>query len=279
MTGLTLDTMKLDEHFDFTYLSLGAGVQSSALLVLACTDDRVPKPDVAIFSDTGDEPQYVMDYLQILKDYAEPFGINIAIAQKGVLSEDALGREKFVPIPLFTLHKDGSKGVLRRQCTREYKITPINKKVREILGYKPRYRVKHKVRAMLGISTDEMQRMKESWMKWTTNTYPLIDLGISRKDCYQIMEEVGLPKPKKSACVYCPYHDDQYWQWMKDEEPIEFARAVDFDEAIRNKTMKGSESPAFVHRSCVPLADAVFSPNDPDQIDFFNNECEGMCGV
>ena len=279
MTGLTLDTMKLDEHFDFTYLSLGAGVQSSALLVLACTDDRVPKPDVAIFSDTGDEPQYVMDYLQILKDYAEPFGINIVIAQKGVLSEDALGRDKFVPIPLFTLHKDGSKGVLRRQCTREYKITPINKKVREILGYKPRYRVKHKVRAMLGISTDEMQRMKESWMKWTTNTYPLIDLGISRKDCYQIMEEVGLPKPKKSACVYCPYHDDQYWQWMKDEEPIEFARAVDFDEAIRNKTMKGSESPAFVHRSCVPLADAVFSPNDPDQIDFFNNECEGMCGV
>ena len=279
MTGLTLDTMKLDEHFDFTYLSLGAGVQSSALLVLACTDDRVPKPDVAIFSDTGDEPQYVMDYLQILKDYAEPFGINIVIAQKGVLSEDALGRDKFVPIPLFTLHKDGSKGVLRRQCTREYKITPINKKVREILGYKPRYRVKHKVRAMLGISTDEMQRMKESWMKWTTNTYPLIDLGISRKDCYQIMEQVGLPKPKKSACVYCPYHDDQYWQWMKDEEPIEFARAVDFDEAIRNKTMKGSESPAFVHRSCVPLADAVFSPNDPDQIDFFNNECEGMCGV
>jgi hypothetical protein len=279
MTGLTLDTMKLDEHFDFTYLSLGAGVQSSALLVLACTDDRVPKPDVAIFSDTGDEPQYVMDYLQVLKDYAEPFGINIVIAQKGVLSEDALGRDKFVPIPLFTLHKDGSKGVLRRQCTREYKITPINKKVREILGYKPRYRVKHKVRAMLGISTDEMQRMKESWMKWTTNTYPLIDLGISRKDCYQIMEQVGLPKPKKSACVYCPYHDDQYWQWMKDEEPAEFAKAVDFDEAIRDKTMKGSESPAFVHRSCVPLADAVFSPNDPNQIDFFNNECEGMCGV
>jgi hypothetical protein len=271
--------MKLDEHFDFTYLSLGAGVQSSALLVLACTDDRVPKPDVAIFSDTGDEPQYVMDYLQVLKDYAEPFGINIVIAQKGVLSEDALGRDKFVPIPLFTLHKDGSKGVLRRQCTREYKITPINKKVREILGYKPRYRVKHKVRAMLGISTDEMQRMKESWMKWTTNTYPLIDLGISRKDCYQIMEQVGLPKPKKSACVYCPYHDDQYWQWMKDEEPAEFAKAVDFDEAIRDKTMKGSESPAFVHRSCVPLADAVFSPNDPNQIDFFNNECEGMCGV
>ena len=169
--------------------------------------------------------------------------------------------------------------MLRRQCTREYKITPINKKVRELLGYKPRTRMKHKVRAMLGISTDEMQRMKDSWTKWVTNSFPLIDLGISRKDCYGIMEQAGLPKPKKSACVYCPYHDDQYWQWMKDEQPIEFARAVDFDNAIRNKTMKGSASPAFVHRSCVPLADAIFDPNDPLQIDFFNNECEGMCGV
>ena len=65
-----LDTMRLGEKFDYTYLSLGAGVQSSALLVLACTDDRVPKPDVAVFSDTGDEPQYVMEYLEILKDYA-----------------------------------------------------------------------------------------------------------------------------------------------------------------------------------------------------------------
>jgi hypothetical protein len=277
MSGI--DTIKLGQDFDYTYLSLGAGVQSSALLVLSCTDERVPKPDVAIFSDTGDEPQYVIDYLDVLREYAEPHGVKIVTAQKGILSEDSLARDKFVPIPLYTKHLDGTKGILRRQCTREYKITPINQKVRELLGYKPRQRMKHQVRAMLGISTDEMQRMKESWTKWVMNSFPLIDLGISRKDCYQIMEQAGLPEPKKSACVYCPYHDDQYWQWMKDEQPVEFKRAVDFDEAIRTKTMKGSESPGFVHRSCVPLKDAVFNIDDPNQVDMFNNECEGMCGV
>jgi hypothetical protein len=274
-----LDTMKINEDWDYTYLSLGAGVQSSALLVLSCIDDRVPKVDVAIFSDTGDEPQYVLDYLDILKDYAEPFGIKVVTAQKGVLSEEALARDKFVPIPLYTLHADGTKGVLRRQCTREYKITPINKKVRELLGYQPYKNVKHKVRAMLGISTDEMQRMKDSWTKWVTNTYPLIDLGISRTDCYEIVKQAGLPEPKKSACVYCPYHDDRYWQWMKDEQPVEFNRAVEFDRAVRNKTMKGSDSPAFVHKSCVPLEDAEFHSGDKNQVDMFNNECEGMCGV
>ena len=48
---------------------------------------------------------------------------------------------------------------------------------------------------------------------------------------------------------------------------------------IRNKTMKGAESPGFVHKSCVPLKDAVFNADDPNQVDLFNNECEGMCGV
>jgi hypothetical protein len=275
---LLIDTTSGD--YDYTYLSLGAGVQSSALLVLSCTDDRVPRPDVAIFSDTGDEPEYVYGYLKLLTEWAKPYGVEIVTATAGVLSEHALGRSKFVPIPLYTLHKDGTKGMLRRQCTSEYKITPINKKVRSLLGYKPRQRMKHKVRAMLGISTDEMIRMKASWDKWVTNCYPLIDLGISRSMCYKIMADAGLPEPKKSACIYCPYHDDAQWQWMKDELPIEWEKAVAFDEAIRNKTMKGAEAPAFVHRSCVPLSEALFNANDPNQVEFgFINECEGMCGI
>ena len=66
---------------------------------------------------------------------------------------------------------------------------------------------------------------------------------------------------------------------MKDEQPTEFNRAVEFDRAIRNKTMQGSDSPAFVHRSCVPLEEAEFYSGDKNQVDLFNNECEGMCGV
>tara|TARA_Y100000310_G_C20471374_1_gene710226 strand:+ start:308 stop:679 length:372 start_codon:yes stop_codon:yes gene_type:complete len=87
------------------------------------------------------------------------------------------------------------------------------------------------------------------------------------------------PEAKRSACVYCPYHSDSHWQWMKDEHPTEFAKAVEFDEGIRDMTMRGSDQPGFVHRSCVPLSEATFDANDPDQVDMFNNECEGMCGV
>ena len=280
MTRL-IDTTSGD--YDYTYLSLGAGVQSSALLVLACTDERVPKPDVAIFADTGDEPAWVYEYLEVLKEYAEPYGVEVVTAQKGVLSEWVMDRrsngKRFVNVPVFTKDIDGSQGILRRQCTREFKVEPITKKVRELLGYKPRQRIREKVRCMLGISLDETQRMKESWHHWVTNCWPLIDLGIERKGCHKIIADAGLPEAKRSSCVYCPYHSDSHWQWMKDEHPTEFAKAVEFDEGVRNMTMRGREQPAYVHRSCVPLSEAVFNTNDPNQVDLFNNECEGMCGV
>lgn len=277
--------MKIDTtsgDYDFTYLSLGAGVQSSALLVLACTDDRVPKPDVAIFADTGDEPPWVYEYLDALTAWSEPFGVPVMRAQKGVLSEWVVDRqrrgERFVNVPVYTASMEARVGMLRRQCTREFKIEPITRKVRDILGYTPRQRVRERVRAMLGITLDEAQRMKPSWHRWITNTWPLIDLGMNRTDCYQVLEKAGLPEPQKSACVYCPYHSDAYWAWMKDAHPDQFQRAVDFDEAIRNMSMRGRIQPAFVHRSCVPLRDAEFKVTDPAQTDMWA-ECEGMCGV
>ena len=269
--------------YDYTYLSLGAGVQSSALLVLGCTDERVPKPDAAVFADTGDEPSWVYDYLKVLTEWAKPYGVEVVIAKKGVLSDWVMDRhdngKRFVSIPVFTNNSDGSKGMLRRQCTREFKFEPITKKVRELLGYQPRQRVREKVRCMLGISLDEIQRMKESQQRWITNTFPLVDLAIKREHCFKIIADVGLPKPEKSACVYCPYHSDTFWQWMKNEHPIEFSKAVKFDEGVRDMKMRGVEHPAYVHRSCVPLSEAVFHVGDPDQVDMFNNECEGMCGI
>ena len=45
---------------DLTYISLGAGVQSSALLVCSLLGlHRVPRADVAIFADTQNEPPHV----------------------------------------------------------------------------------------------------------------------------------------------------------------------------------------------------------------------------
>ena len=51
-----------------------------------------------------------------------------------------------------------------RQCTNDYKIQPIYKKIRELLGLKKYQRVPKGtiVEMVIGISRDEMVRCKES---------------------------------------------------------------------------------------------------------------------
>jgi len=267
--------------FDYTYLSLGAGVQSSAMLVCSNLGRYdVPRADVAIFADTGDEPQWVYDYLEILTKWSK---IPIEIAQKGHLSQDLIDRhsgkkKRFACIPAFTAGKDTFNAILRRQCTREYKIEPIEKKVRELLGYKPRQRIKEKVCAMIGISIDEAIRMKPSRTRWITNAWPLVDAGLNKLSCLRICKEAGLPEPQKSACVFCPYHNNAYWLDLQVNHPEEFAKAVAFDVQIRDMTMSGLENKAYLHRSLKPLDEVDFD-DWKGQLDLFGEECEGVCGV
>jgi hypothetical protein len=274
-----------------TYISLGAGVQSSALYVLSTRSELgVPKAEVAIFADTQDEPRYVYDYLETLRAWGEKHGgPRIDVVTAGSISEDTLARHKgqrtrFAAIPAFTMGSDGRSTILRRQCTREYKIEPIEKQVRTLLGLERGQRAKGKIQAtaLIGISADEASRMKPSRTPWVTNTYPLVDAWLKRKDCLEIMKQAGLPKPLKSACVFCPFHGDAYWLWLKQNYPAEFARAAAFDEGIRDMSKSGIKGQVFLHRSLTPLGRIDFEERRRLPLfdrDGFENECEGMCGV
>jgi len=240
-----------------------------------------PKADVAIFADTGDEPGWVYEHLEMLKAWSS---IPIHVTSKGRLSQDVedrlTGKKKRVAaIPAWTRGRDGREAPLRRQCTKEYKIEPLEKKVRELLGYKKYQRNRHKVACLLGISTDEISRVKASCTHWITNLFPLIDAGLSRADCVRVIEDAGLPVPKTSACVFCPYHDDRYWLDLKANHPDEFARAVAFDRMIRDMSRTGIEQSVFLHRSLRPLDQIDFGQRlGLTVIDGFYAECEGLCG-
>lgn len=266
------------------YLSLGAGVQSSALFVMSALGLRgCPKADVAIFADTGDEPAYVYEQLKRLRDFAPHLPISTVTA--GVLSEHIAarmsGRRKlFASIPAFTVGDDGRSAMLSRQCTSEYKIEPIGKEVRRLLGYKPRQRIKETAVALIGISVDEATRQKPSRMRWVKNTYPLIEARMTRSACLALLREHGLPEPQKSACVFCPFHDDTYWANLKAVHPVEFDKAVAVDESIRDSSRSGPARPVFLHRSLTALKDVVFNPKPRGTLfDGFENDCDGVCGV
>lgn len=115
-------------------LSLGAGVQSTTVLLLA-REGEIPRFDMALFADTGWEPRAVYTNLDRLTAHPENNGIPVRRVSAGNIRTDALDPEhRFVSMPLHTLNPDGTRGLARRQCTSEYKIIPLKRAARELLG-------------------------------------------------------------------------------------------------------------------------------------------------
>lgn len=242
-----------------------------------------PMPDCAIFADTGAEPLPVYRHLDWLESVL-PFPVHRVSA--GNLRDEIVGamagnnRMDARP-PFFTR----SGGMLRRQCTQDYKILPIIKKVRELVGLQKRQRGPRKpiVEQWIGISADEAIRMKPSRLSYIEHRWPLIEKEMRRRHCLTWCEERQYPKPAKSACTFCPYTDNARWSDMKVNDPVSFIDAVAIDKVIR-PGVAGPKRPKgdgwFVHRDRVPLDQVDLSTaEDRGQLNMFNDECEGMCGV
>lgn len=262
-------------------LSLGAGVQSSTLALMAARGEIGPMPDAAIFSDTGWEPRAVYAWLDWL-ELQLPFPVHRVSA--GNLRDDTIAKQngtggRFASIPWHMTNPDGTDSMGRRQCTREYKIDPITKEKRRLLGYEPRQRIPAgSCVTWIGISTDEGHRMKPSRDPWNVNCFPLIDARMSRGDCLAWMESRGYPRPPKSSCIGCPYHGDREWQIIKND-PEAWADAVAIDKIIREPA-NGIKGRQYMHRSRVPLDEVVLmTPESSGQTDLWAEECEGMCGL
>lgn len=242
-------------------LSLGAGVQSTTIALLA-VEGALPKPEAAIFADTGWEPKAVYAHLNRLAEVLDSAGIPLHRVSKGSLRTDSITpAHRYASIPYFVRNPDGSDGMGRRQCTSEYKLAPIRRKVRELLGAAaPDFRRVPKGRVCeqwVGFSTDEIHRVDGDKRNpaYLTTRYPLLDLGMSRKDCLRWLTARGW-STVKSACIGCPFHGNAQWRNLRDNHPDEWADAVAFDTAIRKGGARGLplNGEAFLHRSRVPLA-------------------------
>lgn len=255
-------------------LSLGAGVQSTTLLLLAA-EGRLPNLDAAVFADTGWEPRAVYEHLdRVEREVARPAGIPIHRVSTGHIRNDALNPDaRFASMPLYVLADNGSRGMMRRQCTAEMKLKPIKRRVRDLLGYPHPARVPDGVYAeqWIGISLDEVSRAVRAAddVRYMRNAYPLIGLpggargsGWSREDCLRYLRDRGFADTPKSACIGCPFHGNAAWRRLRDEQPEEWADAVDFDRRIRQgyaraiadgKPLHGT---AYLHASRVPLDQA-----------------------
>lgn len=264
-------------------LSLGAGVQSSTIALMMAAGE-IPCADVAIFADTKAEPAATYEHLEwlerqlpfeVVRVSAGDLGAQIIAASEGRSRNDARP-------PFYVKNPDGSRGILRRQCTGDYKIDPIHANVRALLGVAKGRRVPtdRACTQVIGISHDEAGRMKASRHAWQTNEYPLVDRRLTRGHCIEWLQERSLPVPPKSACVFCPFRRDAEWLSMKTNAPDDFAAAVRVDEAIRAPGYGRLVGECYVHGSMQPLAEIDFATlANSFQLNLWEDECDGVCGV
>jgi hypothetical protein len=312
---------------EYTVLSLGSGVQSSAITLMAAEGEITPVPDFAVFADTQGEPDKVIAWLKVLRGLVanskHPFPIyditkgDLAAEQLKVRVSQGKGKkpkgETYIKkiIPFFGIQevpileaiyaedfklddepigwRDTGKtrnektAAIGRACTEDYKILPIRKLIREKCKIK-RGEKDVKVTEWIGISWDEMERVRESKVKWMQKRHPLLELKMNRRECIEWMSNHGYPTPPRSACVYCPFHSDAEWRLMRDEDPGSFSEAVLFDYELRKQVKKYDKftrMDVYLHNSCQPLDKIDFEAEDKKagpKWDF-RAECEGMCGV
>jgi len=289
----------MTERKHLEVLNCGGGRQSSALVLMACHGE-IQKPDLVIMADTGDEQKATLKYWdQVLVPAMNAAGIDHVIVRRehthktqqgefkiGNIRRDTLRSvsdgSRIANAPFFVDKGDGKKGLLKRACTSEYKIDPINKHIKRVVfGLLPGRRMATKacvrtVNQWIGIATEESQRAGgNSGAEWSTLTYPLLDLDMSTNDCKATIRRLGYPIPVKSACIGCPFRSDVSWARMRSEQPEAFALAVDFDSKLRHPLgrgrindglteadyadeghrIKGAAFPAYVHSSLQPLGD------------------------
>lgn len=264
-------------------ISLGAGVQSSTMALMAAHGELEPMPEAAIFADTQHEPKSVYSWLDYLEGQL-PFPI--MRVSRGSLFEQSLKihRSKHSTryikhsIPSYIQNQDGTIGISQRHCSNDFKIEVIRQQIQKI-------RSRRKVVQWIGISWDEFIRAKPSRVKYITNVFPLIERMMRREDCLKWMKQHDYPAPPRSACSFCPYHSPEEWLRLETDEPEAFDEAVRYEQKLQSaaKSIDEFKGTPYLHRSLVPLGSIDFKNMVKEQNEFFgsqfSNECEGMCGV
>lgn len=277
------------------FLNLGAGVQSTALYLMAI-DGEVPKIDAAIFADTQEEPDDVYEHLAWLESLGGPPILRVTAGRLGDALEagsDAKGNRRtdgghYIQIPVYTKMHDGTTSLTRRQCTADYKVKPIESLIREHVGGQAGRPLPKDVTVTqyMGLSHDEPKRVirvKQRFMEKPANwkvEFPLWDLEMTRADCVAYLKgRVPHPVPR-SACVFCPFKRNDEWRHLRDSDPKGWERAVYIDKVCR--TGSGLDAARYVHRDCQPLDEVDLREADQKsgQMHFrgFVDECEGYCG-
>lgn len=288
-------TKKVKPEKRIRIFSFGGGVQSHGVLALQALG-RMPQPyDYFVFANVGADSENpdTLDYIEkYTKPFCEAHDIKFVEVQKmrgrGKANKapetllEAINRDnRSVPIPAY-MGDSGAPG--NRSCTQNFKVEVVD-------GLCKQNDYTH-VEMGFGISVDELRRVRHTeWHDRQQKTkpfgllkkreYPLVDLRLTRADCLDIIASVGLPKPPKSSCWFCPYVKLSECSTMAKTKPALFQQVIEVEETINHKRAKIGRDDLFLSNKLVPIAQAVAeydAKHDAPKLDLpFEDETGDIC--
>ena len=282
-----------------TVLNFSGGTQSACLLWMII-DGHISKPDnfLVVFANPGMEKQETIDYVLMMFTRCQQADIDIRLARGPNLLTDVLsGSQKRLDNPPLWIKKaNGKRGQLRQCCTKQYKVLPMQRCVREYMDEKwgisanPRA-TRHLARAVsvttwVGFSADETHRVDKLLAQkhpvYKRFEFPLQTLGMQTHDVVRYMREHGHDLPPRSLCNGCFAHGLRSLKEIHDNRPADWQQAVAFDHAIRDMSRFGvTQGECFVSDTLLPLEELADRGFDlGSTLENVRHECDtGMCFV
>ena len=246
-------------------LGCGAGMQSTALALMSCENamrgivhKEVPIYDAILFCDLGSEPIWVYSQVRFIQDACREAKIPFYVIQTNLYQDFManFGQKRVVSIPFWTIGQDGKRGRMPRNCTMDYKIFPMQKFARwNLLGYKKGQRTRpedllgrHKMH--IGFSYEERRRCSESRNPMFRNSFPLVDMKLTRSDNYAYCRNVWDLETRASACSFCPYHTNYFFMRLKQEDPDTYKELIEVDGLLQREQKKTKiQSELYISKS------------------------------
>jgi hypothetical protein len=230
--------------------SSGGGVQSTAIAVLIAKGE-IPTPECVVMADTGREASETWEYNRLhVAPLMASVGLEVEVAPHSLSKYDLYSKDLCM-IPAYVFYGGEAFGHpekfgrLPTFCSGEWKRDVVLRYLSG-KGYGP----KKPIRQYMGFSTDEARRAKGGRRKWAEWTYPLIELGMNRHDCVDVVLKAGLPTPPRSSCWMCPHRKNAEWRRLRESYKDEWEMACKLDEEIRQRDPKHG---VFLHRDRKPL--------------------------
>ncbi len=232
---------------DVQVWSCGGGTQSGAVGALIGAGN-LPVPDLCFMIDTGREKSGTWPFVDgFIRPQLGRVGLELNVIKAESFASIALfSAGGDVLLPGFT-SQNGTGGKLPGYCSGRWK-TDVGERYLRSMGVVT-------ATSWIGISLDEMQRVRRQHRKWLTLWYPLIfGVRMTRANCIDLIRVNGWDGPiPHSACKMCPNMHDEEWLDMQLNWPADFAEAVQMEHDIQLR------DPHFwMHPSCrPPLAPAM----------------------